>query len=522
MISSTSIEKKVYLPKYCEYELHISEFNDKVYFENKNMNEDPIFDDKIDNFYNFIAIYKKIEEEDLKKSALMHPHKGKKGGLNPSGYSYNLTTYNTKQKVQKAWNSHIPTSKDEKLNGLIESYLNKISDESYKKISIDFMNELIQINDLFYFDIITKKVVDKCVMDNKYQHLYIQLCNKIWSNRQIHYHLAHIKEEQKKYYWSSKYENVNKYHGPFMSEMDAKMNIFHELNFKKYFMNYLQELFIHKNVNFSHIENDEEFFLHKRQFMVIIEILGIMYMEKFMPVDILHIVIMKLFHMNDMNMNIESIEIDGILQIFKIMVAYKEKYKIENYFDLPIFKEYYNYITQIETLNIFNMRTKYFLCDCKDILIGKKGKSSGVQKEAEAEAEVEVKEENLLEKIIQAKEKSQIATMIQLYHKANDETRESITYDILYRFCESKCADEIYEKFIESELPKYGELYRKCMEKMIMNMGDIILDIPNIQDVFGKLLSFISELHLYESAVIETLQELVETQAKIIEEDDFF
>ncbi len=511
------------IPKYNEYDHHIQEFDDNYYFEKKNMNDDSKFDDKIDNFYNFITLYKKVEEEDLKKHHFLQGNKFKKGNnFNNSGYSYNVTNYQ-KQKTSKVWNSHVPKSNDEKLNGLIESYLNKISDESYKKISIEFINELIKIDNMFYFDIITKKIVDKCVMDNKYQHLYIQLCNKIWSNRQIHYHMAVIKEENKKYTWSCKYENVNKVYGPFGSEMDAKMNIFYELNFKKYFMNYLQELFINKNVNFSHIDNDEEFFLHKRQFMVIIEILGIMYSEKFIPVDILHLVVMKLFHMNDINMTIESIEIDGILQIFKIMNQYKEKNHISDYFDLPIFEEYYNYITQIEKLETFNMRTKYFLTDCKDILKGKKKSVSSNKLDNIVENET-----NILEKVLEEKQKNNVAQMIQLYNQSNEDNKNAILYDVIYRYCESNLKDDTYEKFINDLLEKEKDcktLFEKNVEKLIMNIEDIILDIPNAESVFTLFVEFIESMNIYEESNIRSLKELIVTQVKLLEEnedDNFF
>ena len=46
------------------------------------VNNDPIFDDKIDNFCNFLAIYKKIEEEDLKKTQMLLNSKNKKIGDN--------------------------------------------------------------------------------------------------------------------------------------------------------------------------------------------------------------------------------------------------------------------------------------------------------------------------------------------------------------------------------------------------------------------------------------------------------
>ncbi len=520
---------KLYLiPKYMDYENNIKNFDENIYFKNKNMNNDTIFDDKIDNFCNFITLYKEVEEEDLKKTQMLLNSKNKKNNQN-TGYSYNVNNFQ-KQKVAKVWNSHVPKSNDEKLNSLIESYLNKICDESYKKISIDFINELINIQDIFYFDIISKKIVDKCVMDNKYQHLYIQLCSKMWSNRQIHYNLAHIQEENKKYYWQHKYENMNQKYGPFNSEMDAKMNIFYTLNFKKYFMNYIQQLFIHKNVDFTHIDNDEEFFLHKRQFMVIIEILGIMYNEKYINIDILHLVIMKLFHMNDIGTTISPIEIDGILNIFKIMDTYKNVHKINDYFKAPIFDEYFNYITQIENLPSFNLRTKYFLADCKDIL--KENKKLTLSLSNDNIAKNENKEVNIIEQFINEKKKNNSNIMISIYTKSNEENKNNILYEVIYRFCEANMRDDIYENFLrtifenEDKSTKTQKINKKdikllenSIHKIIMNLNEIYIDNPNIVSILKKFIEFIETFEIFDLELHNKFNELIDTQAKLINDD---
>ncbi len=574
-------------PPYSSYERDIAEFDDKRYFEDKNMGKDAIFDDKIDNFYNFLTLYKKVEEEDAKKSAQFFSNKFKKGGggagvgagggaggpegikggggggphYNHSGYSYNLTNFQ-KQKPVKAWNSHTPKSNDEKLITLIESYLNKISDESYKKISIEFVNELIKMDSLFFFDVMVKKIVDKCVMDNKYQHLYIHLCNKIWTNRQIHYHLADIVEGDATnpddentigngpFYWIPKYDGIgggpgSKRRGPFATEMDAKMNIFQELNFKRYFMNYLQQLFIHKNVNFAHIENDDEFFLHKRQFMVLIEVLGIMYLEKYIPVDILHLVIMQLLHMTDIGVKIEPIEIDGVLQILKIMNTYKEKYGVRDYFALPIFNEYYDYITHIEMYEQFNIRTKYFLTDCKEIMKGKSASkaASHLQLSAVA-ASVEDESasglgspstkdkapdlindyEEAMEKMKSEKKRGNVGSMIALCERMSEEVKEKVIYDIIYRYCESQCKDDNYEQFIGKFVMKSSEgnmeLFYKAMDQMIGNMSEIQIDIPNVVEVMRECVGMIEKLDQYPFAQIVELNERIQTQASTIESED--
>ncbi len=514
--------------KYSDYENHIKSFDDNFYFKNKNMNNDPIFDDKIDNFCNFINLYKKAEEEDLKKTQMLLNNKNKKSNNGTNGYSYNITNFQ-KQKTAKVWNAHVPQSNDERLNALIESYLNKICDESYKKISVDFINELINIEDIFYFGTISKKIVDKCVMDNKYQHLYIQLCSKIWSNRQIHYNLAIIKEVNKKYYWTSKYENINKDYGPFNSEIDAKMNIYYTLNFKKYFMNYIQELFVNKNVNFTHIDNDEEFFLHKRQFMVIIEILGIMYNEKYINIDILHLVIMKLFHMNDIDTNISAIEIDGILNIFKIMENYKTKNNIKEYFKAPIFDEYYNYITQIENLPSFNLRTKYFLADCKDILKETKSLINSVSKEVIVD---KVQELSIVEKFINEKKKNNSNNMLNIYNKANEEDKSNILYEVIYRFCETNMRDENYEYFLRAIFEEEDrntknkkhnkkdiQLLENNINKIIMNLSEIYIDNPNIVSILKKFNTLIETFEIFDLQLHNQFNDLIDTQAQLIEDD---
>lgn len=516
---STSILsfQKDKIPSFNEFEHHITEFDDNFYFTSKNSNNELQFDDKIDNFFNFLQLYKKIEEDETKKNNIFRNNGSKKGNnYNQSGYSYTLNNYQ-KTKNVKSWNAHVPKSNDEKMNVLIESYLNKISDESYKTISSEFMNELIKIDNMFYFDIIVKKIVDKCVMDNKYQHLYLQLCNKIWSNRQIHYHLATIKEENKKFTWTCKYNFFEqKKQEVFGSEIDAKMNIFHELNFKKYFMNYIQDLFINKNVNFTNIENDQEFFLHKRQFMVIIEILGIMYLEKYIPVDILHIVCMKLLHMNDIDINIESIEIDGFLNILKIMNSYKDKYAIVDYFDIPIFDEYYHYILHIEGMNIFNKRTMYFLQDCKDILKKKYNTIVPVTQESS--------EDELFQNFMNEKKKKNVENMMILYSKVNESMKEKYIYSIIYRYFETNNKDEVCEEFLNTffDNRKSGDkkLFMDVFSKLISNCNDIYLDIPDIISILRNFTSFVESLNIYDDENIDEINEQINAQEKIIESLD--
>jgi hypothetical protein len=254
-----------------------------------------------------------------------------------------------------------------------------------------------------------------------------------------------------------------------------------------------------------------------------------MYNEKYINIDILHLVIMKLFHMNEIDMNISPIEIDGILNIFKIMESYKNKYNIKEYFKAPIFDEYYNYITQIENLPSFNLRTKYFLADCKDILKETKSLINSVSKEVIVD---KVQELTIVEKFINEKKKNNSNNMLNIYNKANEEDKNNILYEVIYRFCETNMRDENYEYFLRSifeeedcnaKNKKHNKKDIKLLEnnfnKIIMNLSEIYIDNPNIVSILKKFNTLIETFEMFDLQLHNQFNDLIDTQAQLIDDD---
>ena len=190
-------------------------------------------------FLEFIEDYKEIENEDFKKPLFSQTNKFKKIPNTYKNYKYAKINRDSEE-TKCSWCFENPLDEKEKITVLIKTYLNKISQDTYKKISTDFINELLLINNKDLFEILSCEIIDKCLFDNKYRSLYINLCYKIWNNRQIHFNIVNINEVNNLFYWNN--------NGPFTSELCAKNDIFNKNNFKKYFLNYIQKLFIKKDM----------------------------------------------------------------------------------------------------------------------------------------------------------------------------------------------------------------------------------------------------------------------------------
>ena len=175
-----------------DYETFINNINNydiNFYLKNKNSE----FINKINDFNN---VYKIIEEEEKKKFN-QNNIKFKK--------FYNDNKNNKFQKIPRDLEKIEPLKKilsfdtinneNEKLSILIMSYLNKFSEDTFEKISDNLINELISINNIKIFEILSEQITNKCILDFKYRHLYILLCNKIWNNKNIHLNLVNINIE---------------------------------------------------------------------------------------------------------------------------------------------------------------------------------------------------------------------------------------------------------------------------------------------------------------------------------------
>jgi hypothetical protein len=59
-------------------------------------------------------------------------------------------------------------------------------------------------------------------------------------------------------------------------------------SFKKYFIDYIQQLYLVKDFSFENL-NEDEIFIKKKKILLLVELIGTIYIEKYINFDIVNI-----------------------------------------------------------------------------------------------------------------------------------------------------------------------------------------------------------------------------------------
>ena len=497
-------------PSYSSFKSDLTSFNSEEYIKIICENE------SFTIFSNFLENYKDIEHEDFKKPIFSQTSKFKKIPNNFKNYKYlkinrdNDDNDNENDNEKKnAWTFESPTEEHEKISVLIKTYLNKISEDTYKKISGDFINELNLVSNKNLFEILSREILNKCLFDTKYRNLYINLCYKIWNNKQIHYNLINVIYKDNLYYWEY---NNDKLNGPFNTEINAKNDAFNKINFKRYFLNYIQKLYLVKDFSFENL-NDDEIFIKKKKILLLVELIGIIYIEKYINFDIINIIIIDLLHLNNNFKNIEDIEYEALYILIKLIKEYKKTYG-----DFAEFKTLFNnFITNINQIieNIeLSKRSLFFL---ENIILNLKTFLSNNDSKSLNNDTPIFDEEKLNNIFINKLNSNENFTELYNIYK-NISNKSNIIYKCIDKFIgETKYNKNIINFLIEI---KDSNLIYSILEKIIENIEDIILDIPNAHE---KLLYLIDNINYNNSKKIEfinILKNLNESDSEDSSEED--
>jgi len=451
---------------YSSFKNQVNKFNNEEYIKNQ------IDIQLFDVYVEFYEMYKDIEAEELKKV----PFNGIKAKRHNNYKNYKNIKINREKEEKNLWNIKAPEEEINKITILIKSYLNKISEETYKKIGNDFIEELLKIDHPNLFSIICNEIYSKCINDQKYRHLYIYICNKIWSNRQIHYNMVNIiQKDVNLYYWENKYEITQQY-GPFSNEKDIKNNIFQKINFKKYFIDFVQNLFNTKDMSFENIEEDE-FFLKKKKILVPIELISIMFNDNYISYDIINLVIINLLHINNFD-KIEDIEIEMLYNLIKSIDYNNVNYLNDN---KTIFQEYVNFIKSYKENSELTKRSLFFLDECIiifDNCINKVKQTTFIKKDNSSQWMHKL--DNLND--------TTLDEFINIYKNSDKTTKKEMMTKIIDKHIYQKKHNETIFHFIK--YTKDIDNFYSIIEKIVLNINDIILDEPNTPEKLIQLLKY--------------------------------
>ncbi len=473
---SSNMVNKIKHPSFKEFKDDISNFEMKNYLENK------MESSRIEKISQFLELYKKIEEEDLKKPIFSQTSKFKKFPNHLKYYKY--IKFSRDEETRKKWSVQQPQTEVEKIVLFIKGMLNKIGENNFESVKEEFLEGFLQFDHPDLFDVLVNELYIKCISDSKFRHFYLQICCVLCQNRQLHENRYQVIDIEGDFYVLFKYptkeyglEKINEENmiGPFTSESDAKQEAYMMMNLKRYFLNFLENKFKEKDTTFGKRNlEDQEFFDKKRSIMGLVDIMLLLYKDKFIHMDILHIMLLDLLHMNENAFEpIEEIEFEAIHHMIKFF--YENQFI--NVAKYPVFENYLQIIKDLKKNESNSKRMAFFIDEIEQILLNPVFVPKVVhlsEKEFTQLWKKLMKEEDLL-KFMDCMEKNLISEM-------KDKVMEYVFFSVFEQKEIKMGYVNILDKFITSA--KYIEF----MDKMIDAIEDYSLDISNLHKKILKML----------------------------------
>lgn len=464
------------------FKKHIISFDYHKYLNNSHQD----FNEKFNKFYDY---YLKIIQDEIENTKQLN-----------AKFNKNI---NDKNKFSKFNRSPIEMKKvcsfdsigdeNEKLNIIIRTYLNKISEDTYEKVSEQLLNKLLSNKNTNIFKILSEEIVNKCLFDYKYRNLYINLCSKIWNNKKIHYNLIKIVKKDNLYYGEYNiFENNVDEIGPFNTIDEIKDNFLKKINFKNFFVDFLQELYYNKDLNIEHLD-DDNFFSMKKKALLLVELLSILFIQKHINFDIINLIIIDLLHQNNNFNEIKEIEFELLHIMIKFIYENNKSFKFIEY--KKIIDKFRNILQNIlnKDGNNLSKRSDYFINEIiiifTKILNNEKFNNNNDNN----------KTNNLDNNIIENAEKGYIDNFYYSFKNQKSNDKLNIISTLINKILENNKNKNIFKC-----LKKIKNIHIKNIEdilqKIINNLDDIILDIPDIEK---NIKYFVQELELNENLIIE-------------------
>jgi len=253
----------------------------------------------------------------------------------------------------------------DKIHKSVKIILNKITDKNANVLIESLICEINKVYDFNILAILTNEILDKIIFEKTYQDIYINLCYRLWSLKKWQEKLVSIFiNDNEQYFWYLNQQGSNisvetQMNGPFQNETAAYQAAWKCNNFRRTFMNELQSRFngITKYIDLCKEETDDELrFKYRRHIFGIVELTGKLFNKKYIPENIIHVVLLKL--LDKENRTDEYIECFCVLWNI-VDDGYKP-------FDVKLIHEYFNYVEQNILKEKWIMRLQFMLEDLID------------------------------------------------------------------------------------------------------------------------------------------------------------
>ncbi len=514
---SISVQSPIVLPKNntnCFFKISYNDYrNDIQNFDMENYLKDKYESEKIKSVSDFLEMYKVIEDEDSKKPIFSQTTKFKKFPNHLKYYKY--VKFYRDEESKKKWSVLKPENETEKIIIFINTCLNKITEQNIQNVQKEWIEEFIKFDHPDLFELAFNAIFEKCINDSKYLSLYITLAQSIWDNYEIHQLRYEIINLDNDYYVRFKYGdkefgaeklNEEKSLGPFSNESECHNEAYLFMNFKRYFIDKLEKKFINRDISFVKVKVDDNiFFEKKRQLMGLIDIILHLFKEKIIHMDIIHIMILQFFHINQNEFDpIEEIEIECIHKMIKFLCIHnfinKQKYYIfEEY--IKVFGDYLNsdkekinhIIITSEKITNKTKRSEFFLNEMINMIDNpvKYNFDNNINTWNEKDSKL------IISKIIQQNNYKNLRDYIDNNLVTEDSKNKVFEY-ILNTLLERKESRKDWNLIFDNT--KNIEIWYEKMKNIIDNIQDISIDIP---DIGKRLEKMIKDIRIFNNKLEE-------------------
>jgi hypothetical protein len=293
----------------------------------------------------FLDYYKNIVTEDKKNPLFFRTKIYQAFPQNPFHKFKNIKKVGERWMVgqNNSWNvlQSVDMAERDRIQRMIRTKLNQITEINFNQIQNEFIQEIMQIEIFELYDIIVSEIYEKFLYEKKFQDGYIKLIKQINKLREISTKLVTISiDENNQFYWftntSDSQFNLNtneRLNGPFESEEKVMEDISKNIQLKYQLIEFLQKQFNKRGEHIKEIrrlseqgENNDDIqetiYRIRRNIFGVIEMIGRLYQEKIISINVIHNILLSLFHLHEyekkkrFSSNITTEEIEAIIVLW--------------------------------------------------------------------------------------------------------------------------------------------------------------------------------------------------------------
>ena len=468
----------------------------------------------------FLDYYKNIVTEDKKNPLFFRTKIYQAFPQNPFHKFKNIKKVGERWMVgqNNSWNvlQSVDMAERDRIQRMIRTKLNQITEINFNQIQNEFIQEIMQIEIFELYDIIVSEIYEKFLFEKKFQDGYIKLIKQINKLREISTKLVTISiDENNQFYWftntSDSQFNLNtneRLNGPFESEEKVMEDISKNIQLKFQLIEFLQKQFNKRGEHIKEIrrlseqgENNDDIqetiYRIRRNIFGVIEMIGRLYQEKVVSINVIHNMLLSLFHFQEyekkkrFSTNIATEEIEAIIILWNYIsndLKTSNKQEEQKYYE-----EYMYLFEHIRRINE-DSRISFLLMDVFEKNNPDLNETQDLEEEVDNDWEKDLNNDELklskyLNEYLEHKQIERITGQLVKTFSSLNLYIEKIILFTLENMDQSQIIRSLWRILISEKIIKL-ETFMMKYDEMMNNVDDWEIDFPDFSDKMSIIRSW--------------------------------